>query len=242
MADSPRVQRCDRLSSNIVTNFAFDNILLGGLMRHLALSVLFLMPAAISGQTKNSFVPLFNGKDLDGWEVRSSSAKDKEAWSAQNGVLVAKPGGGWIGTTKMYGDFVLKVEWKIFAGGNSGVFLRVPDGKLDKSPSYHGLEVQILDDNHPMYKDKLQPYQYCAGLYHFEGPSKKMFKGAGEWNAYEITCKGGKIAVVFNGEKVIDADDAKNETLAKRPRRGFIGLQNHNSGVEFRNIMIKSLE
>jgi hypothetical protein len=103
------------------------------------------------------------------------------------------------------------------------------------------MEIQILDDNAPQYKG-LKAYQYCGGLYHFQGPSKKMFKGAGEWNAYEISCKGESIVVVFNGEKVIDADASKDAVLAKRPRRGFIGLQNHGTGVEFRNVMIKTLD
>jgi hypothetical protein len=211
-------------------------------MRYLAIAMVLGCPAALAAQTQDGFTPLFNGKNLDGWEVRSAKESDKDKWSAKDGILVAKPGGGWIGTTKMYGDFILKVEWKIFAGGNSGVFLRVPDVKSKESPSVLGMEIQILDDNAPQYKDKLKPYQYCGGLYHFQGPSKKMFKGAGEWNTYQITCKGEKISVVFNGEKVIDADASKDETLNKRPRRGFIGLQNHNSGVEFRNIRIKSLE
>ena len=210
-------------------------------MRRVAGLMVLLLPAALSGQTKDGFVPLFNGTDLDGWEVRESKPGDKDKWSFKNSLLVAKPGGGWIGTKKMYGDFVLKVEWRIFEGGNSGVFLRVPDVKSKESPSALGLEIQILDDNAPKYKG-LKPYQYCGGLYHFQGPSKKMFKGAGEWNSYEITCNKESIAVVFNGEKVIDADASKNDVLAKRPRRGFIGLQNHNSGVEFRNVMIKSLD
>ncbi len=210
-------------------------------MRRLSILLLLACPAVLGAQTRDGFTPLFNGKNLDGWEVRSANAADKDKWSAKDGILVAKPGGGWLGTKKMYGDFVLKLEWKIFAGGNSGVFIRVPDVKSKESPSYLGFEIQILDNDAPQYKDKLKPYQYCGGLYHFQGPSKKMFKGAGEWNAYEITCKGGLITVVFNGEKVIDADAAKDETLAKRPRRGFIGLQNHNSGVEFRNVLIKSL-
>ncbi len=210
-------------------------------MQRIAGLTVILLPAALSAQTKDGFVPLFNGMDLDGWEVRESNTGDKEKWSFKNNLLVAKPGGGWIGTKKMYGDFVLKVEWRIFEGGNSGVFLRVPDVKSKESPSALGLEIQILDDNAPKYKG-LKPYQYCGGLYHFQGPSKKMFKGAGEWNSYEITCKKESIAVVFNGEKVIDADARKDAVLAKRPRRGFIGLQNHNSGVEFRNVMIKSLE
>jgi hypothetical protein len=172
--------------------------------------------------------------------VRESKPGDKDKWAFKDGVLVAQPGGGWIGTTKMYGDFTLKLDWRIFEHGNSGVFLRVPDVKSKDSPSVLGMEIQILDDNSPRYKN-LKAYQYCGGLYHFQGPSKKMFKGAGEWNSYAITCKGDSIVVVFNGEKVIDADASKDPVLNKRPRRGFIGLQNHNTGVEFRNVMIRVL-
>ena len=210
-------------------------------MRMVAGLLLMLFYAPALAQTKQGFVPLFNGKDLDGWEVRESKPGDSDKWSVKDNVLVAKPGGGWIGTKKTYGDFILKVEWRIFEGGNSGVFVRVPDVKSKLSPSALGLEIQILDDNAPKHKN-LKPYQYCGGLYHFQGPSKKMFKGAGEWNSYEITCKGDSIVLVFNGEKVIDADARKDAVLAKRPQRGFIGLQNHNSGVEFRNVFIKSLE
>jgi hypothetical protein len=211
-------------------------------MRVIAIVILTAIPATLVAQSKDGFVPLFNGKDLDGWEVRESKPGDKDKWSVNDNLLIAKPGGGWIGTKKMYGDFVLKLDWKIFDGGNSGVFLRVPDYKGKDSPSGHGMEIQILDNNSPQYKGKLKPYQYCAGLYHFQGPSKEMFKGAGRWNAYEITCKGPVIQVVFNGEKVIDADATKDETLNKRPRVGYIGLQNHGTGVEFRNVMIKVLD
>jgi hypothetical protein len=211
-------------------------------MKRIASCLFLILPTIVVAQTRDGFVPLFNGKDLDGWEVRESRAGDKDKWTVQGDHVVTKPGGGWIGTKKMYGDFVLKLEWRIFEGGNSGVFLRVPDYKGKDSPSGHGMEIQILDDNAPQHKDKLKPYQYCGGLYHFQGPSKKMFKGAGTWNAYEITCKGDSIIVVFNGEKVIDADASKDAVLAKRPRKGFIGLQNHSSAVEFKNVMIKTLD
>lgn len=214
-------------------------------MRVLAILATLIVVPAINAQ---SFVPLFNGKDLDGWEVRESRTGDKDKWSVNDNLLIAKPGSGWIGTKKMYGDFVLKLEWKIFDGGNSGVFLRVPDYKGKDSPSAHGMEIQILDNNAKdkkgeyIYKGKLKAYQYCGGLYHFQGPSKEMSKGVNVWNAYEITCKGPLIQVVFNGEKVIDADATKDDVLNKRPRKGYIGLQNHGTGVEFRNVMIKSLD
>ncbi len=211
-------------------------------MRHYAPLLLLLLPVAAPAQTKDDFVPLFNGKDLGGWEVRESRPGDKDKWTVQGDLVVTKPGSGWIGTKKMYGDFTLKLDWRIFAGGNSGVFLRVPDVKSKESPSALGFEIQILDNNAPQYKGKLKPYQYCGGLYHFQGSAKDVFKGAGEWNSYEITCKGDQITVVFNGAKVIDADVSKDAVSAKRPKRGFIGLQNHGSGVEFKNVVIKSLE
>jgi hypothetical protein len=69
-----------------------------------------------------------------------------------------------------------------------------------------------------------------------------MYRGAGEWNRYEITCKGNLVTVVFNGEKVAEGDMSKFPELDKRPRRGFIGLQNHSTGVEYRNIHIKVLD
>lgn len=211
-------------------------------MRHtLAFLIFASITSALTAQDTGKFVPLFNGKDLDGWEVRNARPTDKEKWFVKDGVLTAEPGSGWIGTKKMFGDFTLKVEWRIQKHGNSGVFLRVPDVKSNQSPSYLGMEIQILDDNSEKYA-KLKPYQYCAGLYHFQGPSKKMFKGAGEWNAYEITCKGDSIRIVFNGELVIDAEASKDANLNKRPRRGFIGLQNHGTGVEFRNVMIRTNE
>ena len=208
--------------------------------------VLLVLLAGLSvsssrGGDNDGFVPLFPNKSLAGWRVRESKPGDKDKWSFQGDILTAKPGGGWLGSTAMHGDFVLKLEWRLPAGGNSGVFLRVPDVQSKDSPSSLGLEIQILDDNSPQYKGKLKAYQYCGGLYHFVGVSKSVFRGAGEWNAYEITCQGDRVMLVFNGEKVIDADMTKDPVLNQRPRQGFLGLQNHGTGVEFRNLLLKPL-
>src|SRR6516162_8391205 len=68
------------------------------------------------------FVPLFNGKSLDGWTERQVRKGQEGRWSVEDGILKAKPGSGWLGTEKTYGDYVLRVEWKIVENGNSGVF------------------------------------------------------------------------------------------------------------------------
>jgi hypothetical protein len=198
------------------------------------------LTARADGQAE--FKPLFNGKDLAGWELKQSKGDIKDYWSVKDGILTAKAGTGWLSTAEQYGDFILRVEWRIEAGGNSGVFLRVPGVVEGKSPSQTGAEIQILDDNDPKYKGKLKPYQYSGSIYTFVPCAKPVFKGAGEWNSFEITCKEDKIAVVYNGEKVAEADASKDPELGKRPRKGYIGLQNHGSPVEFRKVEIKVLD
>jgi hypothetical protein len=203
---------------------------------------LFALVPSLTQAGEDGFVALFNAKNLAGWQVREHQAGDKDKWSAKDGILTAKPGSGWIGTTQMYGDFILRLEWRIPENGNSGVFLRVPDVQSKLSPSQLGMEIQVLDDNGPAYKGKLKDWQYSGSLYGFVPPSKSVYKGAGVWNSYEITCKGNLVTVVFNEEKIVEADMSKFPDLDKRPRRGFLGLQNHSTGVEYRNIRIKELK
>ena len=196
-----------------------------------------------TGVRADDFKPLFNGKDLTGWEMKQGKGDIKDFWSVtKDGILSAKAGTGWLSSTEQYGDFILRVEWRIQKDGNSGVFLRVPGPVEGKSPSQTGCEIQILDDNSDKYKGKLKPYQFSGSIYTFVPCSKPVFKGAGEWNSFELTCKGSMITVVYNGEKVAEADTYKIEELGKRPKKGYIGLQNHGSPVEFRKVEIKVLE
>jgi hypothetical protein len=203
-----------------------------------------LVGALSASAAEKEFVPLFSGSSLDGWVNKDPEGKETptDKWSIDDGVLVAKPGSGWLSTKAMYGDFVLKLEWRVPENGNSGVFIRVPDLKPGQAPHIEGIEIQVLDDNGPEYKGKLQPYQFAGSIYGAVPAKDSGYKGAGEWNSFQITCQGGKIEVVMNGNKVAEADVSKVDSLSKRPRRGYIGLQNHGSGVEYRKIELKVLE
>jgi len=208
------------------------------------LAIAFLLTATLvrAEDKSDGFIPLFNGKNLDGWTERQVRKGQDGRWFVEKGILSAKAGSGWLSTKETYGDFVLRVEWRVLQNGNSGVFFRVPTTEFSGSPSNAGFEIQILDDNGPSYKGKLKPYQYSGGLYHFQAPSKSMFKGVGEWNTYEITSKGEQITVVYNGEKVIDTSIRDHKGAENRPARGYIGLQNHGTNVEFRKVEIKPLD
>jgi hypothetical protein len=186
------------------------------------------------------FESLFNGKDLTGWKVQPGGKM--QVWGAENGLLyVNGSGGAWLMTEKEYGDYELRLEWKVPIKGNSGVGLRAP---MTGDPAYQGMEIQILDDAN--YKN-LRPTQYTGSIYDVVAPSKNVTKPAGEWNTYVITAKGPKITIELNGTKVVDAnlDDYKAEHGKKHPGllrdKGHIGLQSHDGRVEFKNIYIKPL-
>lgn len=193
---------------------------------------LLLSPAAEDG------VDLLGVKDLSLWEPRDGAKLDD--WKLENGVLTVKPGKGWLGTRKKYGDFQLEVEWKLPADGNSGVFVRVPDGASMDSPSKRGAEIQILDDESPKHKGKLKDWQYCGSIYTAAAATPGLVKH-GDWNHFLIRCQGSQITVLVNG-KLSARTDIDNSPLAGRPLWGALGLQNHGSGCAFRKVVIRELQ
>ncbi|MES2792152.1 MAG: family 16 glycoside hydrolase [Planctomycetota bacterium] len=190
------------------------------------------------------FHKIYNGTNLDGWEVFQG---ELAAWQAEGDSLsCVKDGGGWLRTKKVYSDFVLRLEYKIPAGGNSGVGIRVPaEGNVHSA----GMEIQLLDDDAPGHKD-LKAAQYTGSIY-YQAPAKRgASKAPGEWNKFEITCAGHHVKIVLNDQVINDvqlneftkAESPKDYTpLADRPQLGSIALQSHGSRVDFRNIEVAEL-
>lgn len=183
------------------------------------------------------YVPLFNGKDLTGWQTTGNWLVE------QDGSISLHPREGekgwqrydaYLSTQRKYTDFVLDLEFKINAKGNSGVFMRVGDLT---DPVKRGFEVQILD-THGLEKPG---HHDCGGIVRGIGPSKNMAKPAGEWNRYTITVKGRSVKVVFNGEMIIDTtlDDIN---MKDRPNEGHIAFQDEALRVCYRNVRIKELK
>jgi hypothetical protein len=213
---------------------------LPALLLSLALPLACRSDEVTEPEAPEGFTALFNGKDLTGWKVHKGKLA---SWSAEKGVLFVKGGGGgWLMTEKEYGDFELRLEFKVPKGGNSGVALRSP---MKGDPAYSGMEIQILDD--PAYKN-LQKWQATGSIYGVVPASKVTTKKVGEWNSYKITCKGRKVTIELNGTKVVDADldDYKEKHGKTHPgilrAKGHVGLQEHGGRVEFRKIYIKELK
>lgn len=175
---------------------------------------------------------LFNGRDLTGWVVMHGGE-----WTVKDGVLVGRNGrdwttnpevsGSWLRSERQYGDFILEFEYAI--EGNSGVFLR---SGLERNPAFTGYEMQIVSDHgRPPTKGS------AGGLYDVVAANRNMSRPAGEWNQVRICYEGERVQIVWNGELVVDYQEAN------RSRRGYIGLQNHDdrSVVKFRNLRITEL-
>lgn len=206
------------------------------------LCLLTILAVSIAADDEG-FVPLYNGKDLSGWRAVGGKM---ESWKADGEMIACvAPGGGWLITEKEYADFVLKVDWRIPPGGNSGVGLRAPGtGRL----SAEGMEIQILDDDAPRYKN-LKPAQYTGSIYYQVAPQKKVPIKPDQWHSFEITCKGALVVIKLDGMEITRANMDEHtqgqgdfKPLSQRPRKGHIGLQSHGSRVDFRNVKVKVLE
>ncbi|MCG6928471.1 MAG: DUF1080 domain-containing protein [Acidobacteria bacterium] len=192
---------------------------------------------------EEGFVPLFDGKTLDGWVLKG---KTGAGYEVEDGKIVLPPGGGGnLLTAQEYSDFVLRFEFRLFEGSNNGLGIRAPLEARDVA--YDGIELQIIDNTAERYRD-IKPWQKHGSLYHVFPARTGYLKPVGEWNEEEVTARGSRVKVVLNGATILDVDTAgmtDPEILAKHPGlnrpSGHLGFLGHNEPVEFRNIRIYDL-
>jgi hypothetical protein len=187
-----------------------------------------------AGADECHFTPLFNGHDLSGWEGVTSNAG--ESWKVEDGAIVCTGHKGtWLRSKKEYGDFNLRFEYRLRPGGNSGIYVRVPADGAHREGG--GAEVQLLDDSADRYKH-IEPEQYCGSVYKVAPAKSHVSRPAGQWNTMEINCQGAAYRITHNGVVIVDATEAEFPELSKRFRKGYLGLQNHDEEVWFRNLRI----
>ncbi len=221
-------------------------------MRTLICFALFATPQAALAADEKEFTPLFDGKSLDAWTFIVKPDKDgkkadpKETWSVKDGTIhcTGKPNGCMV-TKNEYGDYVLRVKWRFPAdgkGGNSGVLLHVQDEKYwptsIEAQLLSGRAGDLLLTNPPDAKldvDKSRQDPKLERRFFRIETKEPVEKKFGEWNEYEITCKGGDITLVINGVKV---NEGKNGNLKK----GRIALQSEGAEIHFKDVVIKSLK
>ena len=213
-------------------------------------------------EEKNGWKMLWDGKTSKGWRGAKLDEFPDKGWEINDGVLTVlssggeeSAAGGDIVTTDLYGDFELKVDFRLTEGANSGIKYYV-DTDLNKGPgSSIGLEYQILDDaRHPDAKlGSHEGSRTVASLYDLmQADVNKPINPIGEWNTAHIISIDNHVEHWLNGTKVLEyergSDDFKKlvseSKYAKWPKfgeadRGQILLQDHGDRVSFKNIKIK---
>ncbi len=228
-----------------------------------ALLALLTLPAAFaddhaageSGEEPNNTAPegwtaLFNGKDIDGWEIKSGKA----TYKVEDGAIVGTTEKGspntFLCTPNTYGDFELKFQVLLHDNGlNSGCQIRSKlTGDLEKfGGRLAGPQVEIEATGNKGSESGLI-YGEASGGWQSPNPnqrSHKHFKNQ-QWNQYHIIAKGRRIQTFINGEQIEDLE--LKEDYYERFKEGVIGLQVHGVGnrgpfrVRWRNIYIKELD
>jgi hypothetical protein len=168
--------------------------------------------------------PLFDGKDLNGWEPDDPA---NNHWVAQAGELVNQAAGANIRTTRKFGDFKLHIEYNCPGDGNSGVYLRgryevqVEYEKAGENDKFHGM----------------------GSIYGFLAPAIDIPKQPGQWETYDVTLVGRTVTVVRDDQTTIDHQEIPGITGgAVDSREGDTGplyIQgDHTGGMKYRNITI----
>jgi hypothetical protein len=207
---------------------------------------------------------LWDGNSTNGWRGARLDEFPEKGWIIENGELIVlssggaeSAAGGDIVTKELFGDFELKVDFKLTEGANSGIKYYV-DTDLNKGPgSSIGLEYQILDDErHPDAKlGNHEGSRTVASLYDLiaADPEKPVHR-IGEWNRAHIISKGNHVEHWLNGVKVLEYE-RRSEAYRKlvseskyvewpdfgESETGHILLQDHGDKVSFKNIKIKPI-
>ncbi len=217
--------------------------------------------SAVSAEKTNQppagFISLFNGKDFSGWhglghadprKIKNLSPADRtkrqtadnknlnKHWKVAEGLIVNDGRGVYLTTDKEYGDFELRVDWKMLKPhGDSGIYVR-------GCP-----QIQIWDPKHKA-KFKHGCDKGSGGLWNNNGKNNGRFplvladNPIGQWNTLRITLRGDVATVYLNDKLVVDKAVMQNyfDRKQKLFERGVIQLQTHGSEMHFRNVFLKT--
>ena len=195
-------------------------------------------PLPSEGADAEGWVPLFNGKDLDGWLVRHPDQQNR--WRVEDGVLINDAAGTDLYSAIRLGDFALHIEFNVGRGGNSGVYLQ---GRY---------EIQVADSA----GHGLNPGM-CGAIYQKAIPTTNACKPPGEWQSFDVLFRSprlnpdGSIAqnaratVLQNGVTIISDAEIDGPTGSAMDGRVWeahgLMLQGDHGPIKYRNIRVRQV-
>ncbi|PIQ49705.1 MAG: glycosyl hydrolase [Cytophagales bacterium CG12_big_fil_rev_8_21_14_0_65_40_12] len=214
----------------------------------------------------NDWIILFDGTSTDGWRAYNGDALPAQ-WVIVDGALTfdtekkleseMQGGKDIIYGAEEFDNFELYLEWKLPEGGNSGVFYHLKENVEGGIPEI-APEYQLLDDLkwEEINNAKLEEWQKTGADYamHLPDLSQKIVKPAGEWNTTKIVFTPERVEHWLNGKLLLSFVPWSDDWYAKKAagkwkdsplygtfKTGYIGLQDHDSPLWFKNIKIRKL-
>jgi len=189
---------------------------------------------------------LFDGTNLDNWRSYKEDTVN-DGWAVENGCLTRVGRGGDIISREQFGDFELKLEWRISEAGNSGIFIRGDES--ERTIHYTGYEMQVLDN--VGHSDSEDPTHRSGAYYDMIAADHDTTQPVGYWNRVHIKADGPHVEFWLNDRLTAKFEQGSPEWQALyekskftgRPRygtllKGHIGFQDHWDKVWFRNIRV----
>ena len=213
-------------------------------------------------EKREGFKLLFDGKSFSNWRTFKKQTIGKD-WIIDDQAIClnakdsktehGQTDGGDLITKEKYGNYELKLDWKVAPCANSGVIYNVQELDSTQYVWQTGPEMQILDNNcHP--DGKIEKHR-TGDLYDLIKSSKETVKPVGEWNHIVLRQKNGFVEQYLNGtktasvqiggttwNKLVAGSKFKAMPYFGKFTEGYIALQDHGNKVWFRNIKIRALD
>ncbi len=206
------------------------------------LAVAATAPSAGRRIAARGWVDITPGKSLEGWTrvpippARPLNPVSQWKLDVRHRMIVCEGNGGheWLRYDREYKDFVFEVVWRLvkIPGGtkyNSGIFVRNnPGGSIWYQAQVGSASGGYFFGDNPVH----------AALARFDlskAVEQNYVKPAGQWNTYQILCKGKTLTLWVNGEKQSQFTECNNPT-------GYIGLEAEGSRIEFRDLEVRVIQ
>lgn len=203
------------------------------LTRRQSIAILGSAALAASAAQDSGFVPLFDGRTLDGWTIEQGP---ESAFYVHDGAIVIHEGSNyptWLRTNREYENFEFEGEVFIKGWANGGIYLHAPRyGR----PTTCGLKINLFQklDDPPLAES-------MGSIFPLVAPKKVNVRNKGEWNTFRVRSNWPEFKLWINGELVQDLSLDQHPELRHRLRRGYIGIESLSYPLRFRSLRIKEL-
>ena len=201
--------------------------------RRAFLSAAAALPLFGQAGPEPGFVPLFDGRTLDGWSIEEGP---ETAFYVKDGAIVVHESAGfpaWLRSAKQYENFDFRGEFFIQGWMDSGIYIHAP---RHGRPMWNGMQIHLFQA-----RDQTPTPESMGAVFPLVAPLKINVKNRGEWNTFRILMDWPRLQVWTNDELIQDLDVTTVPELRHRFRQGYLGFESLSYPIRFRSLRVREL-